>query len=83
LPSAASRSVGELDDQLEGDILALLNSTGTPGLFSVSEICRGIGDPLAVTDAIDRLHKFGVIHRCGEFVLITRAAARTLQLAEL
>jgi hypothetical protein len=49
----------------------------------MSEICQGIGDPLAATDAIDRLHKFGVIHRCGEFVLMTRAAARTLQLAEL
>lgn len=58
------------------------NSTKSPGLVSVSEICLGIGDALAVTDAIDRLHKFGVIHRCGEFVLMTRAAARTLQLAE-
>jgi hypothetical protein len=79
---AAGRSIGDEDDQLESDILALLSSPGSPGLFSVSEICLDIGDTIAATDALDRLHRLGVIHRCGEFVLMTRSAARTLQLAE-
>jgi hypothetical protein len=80
---ATSKSVGDADDHLERDILALLNSSGSPRLLSVSEIAQGIGDTVAVTDAIDRLHKFGVVHRCGEFVLITRTAARACRLAEL
>lgn len=59
-----------------------LYRSGDIGVWSVRELERSLGSGLAVTDALDRLHKAGVIHRCGQFVLITRPAVRTLQLAE-
>jgi hypothetical protein len=74
--------VAEEDDRLERDIVALLSNHGPTGLWSIGEVRQALGGALVITDALDRLHKAGVIHRCGEFVLITRAAARSLQLAE-
>lgn len=70
----------ERDARMERDILALLMNRGSAGLWSVEEIERELEDKLAVTDALMRLQRSGLIHRYGELVLITRAARRTLTL---
>ena len=67
---------------IERDILALLMGGGHVGLWAIYELQRELGDKLAVTDALERLERSGSVHRCGEFVLITRAAMRALSLAD-
>jgi hypothetical protein len=75
-------SVAVRDDRVERDILALLNKPGANGIWTVGEVQRELGGGLQVIDAMDRLCRAGIVHRCGDFVLLTRAAARSLQLAE-
>ncbi len=70
----------ERDARMERDILALLMNRGSAGLWSVEEIELELEDKLAVTDALMRLQRSGLVHRYGELVLITRAARRTLTL---
>lgn len=71
------------DEETETDfaILALLLDPEIPGLWSADEITREIGKQNAVRDGLVRLHGAGLVHRCGEFVFPTRAAARFDQLA--
>ena len=45
------------------------------GLWSVEEVERMLGDALAVTDALARLHAVGLIHRLENYVFATRSAA--------
>jgi hypothetical protein len=72
---AAPLDVAAADDQVDCTILALLQTSQFPGLWSVDELKREIGKPTDVIDAIDRLHGQGLIHRLDEFVFITHAAA--------
>ncbi len=44
--------------------------------WSVDEVAREYGDRNRTTDALDRLHGVGLIHRTGDFVWATRAAIR-------
>lgn len=83
MPDSATRSAADEDDWLERDILTLLGRPSSSGLWAATDICRALGGELMVTDALDRLQRSGIVHRCGDFVLITHAAARSLQLAEL
>lgn len=66
----------------EGIDLAVLTLLldGHAGLWSVDEVAREIGDPLA-GDSLARLYGAGLVHRCGEFVFATRAAVRVAQIA--
>ena len=48
-----------------------------PGVWSVAEVERMIGDPPAARDALARLAAAGLVHRCAEFAFATRAAAHS------
>jgi hypothetical protein len=74
-PSTPSPDPAADDAALERDILALLDGAR---LWSVDELQRAFADELAVSDALNRMHRAGLIHRLGEFAFITRAAQRSL-----
>jgi predicted transcriptional regulator len=57
-------------------LLALLLDPDDRLPWSTDEIAREIGDHLAVTDALKRLHRSGLIHRCEDFAFPTRTARR-------
>ncbi len=64
------------DDDLRIDsaILVLLNGHKEQRPWSVHEMELEIGDRIAVIDSLARLKGAGLIHRCGDFVWISRAA---------
>jgi hypothetical protein len=74
--------VAEQDDRIDRALLGLLLRSGPHGLWSLEELGREIGDSLYVQDAVNRLHGQGLIHRLGDFVFVTRAAARVEELAQ-
>lgn len=76
-PSTQSPDPAADDAALERDILALLNSGR---LWAIEELQRELTDALAVSDALNRMHQAGLIHRLGQFAFITRAAQRSLDL---
>jgi hypothetical protein len=64
----------ELDEaEVDAAILDLL--TISPGLWTVEEVEREIGDGVAVADGLGRLYGSGLIHRLDGFVFASRAAA--------
>jgi hypothetical protein len=48
-----------------------------PGIWSIDEVARMLGDPVAASDALDRLAAVGLIHRCDAYVLASRTAAHS------
>lgn len=65
----------EEDRRVDRAIVGLLLAASSPGPWSEAELVRELGpDGTATLDSISRLHRAGVIHRCGEFVFATRAA---------
>jgi hypothetical protein len=68
-------SAVEQDDATDQAIMGLL-LIDHPGLWSVEEVVREMGDELRAQDGLSRLAGVGLIHRLGEFVFATRAAAR-------
>ena len=74
----SQRTLSPAEEEVREDfgVLNLLLGSYQPGLWSVDEVARAIGKPLAVTDAVMRLESDGLIHRQGDFVFPTRAAIR-------
>ncbi len=68
-------------DRTERAVLCLLMDPDAPDLWSVAEVARAIGDEVAAIDALVSLHAAGLVHRCHEFVFITRSTLRLTQLA--
>jgi hypothetical protein len=64
------------DEHSELVVLTLLLDDATPVLWSLEELVSELGDELHVLDAVASLHGAGLVHRCGQFVLATRAATR-------
>ena len=64
----------EEDAQIESAILGSLLDPHEQRPWSVEEVAREIGNPVAVHDSLRQLQGVGLIHRCGEFVWATRAA---------
>jgi hypothetical protein len=69
------------DDEVERTVLALLLESKAQGQWSVDELAREVGGEVETADAIVRLHAAGLVHRCNEFVWLTRPAMRFHQLA--
>jgi hypothetical protein len=67
-------------DQIDMAVLSMLLSEASCGPWAVEEVAREIGDPVATTDGLARLHGAGLVHRCGEFVFASRAAVRLAQI---
>lgn len=68
------------DVQIDQAILGSLLTDEAP-LWSFDELVRQFGNQIAVTDSINRLAGQGLIHRLGQFVFATRAAAKATDLA--
>ena len=69
-------------DGLHRTLLELLLTDEAPGLWSTEEIATAMGDPVIAVDAVDTLHAAGLLHRLGDFVFPTRAAARYRRLEQ-
>jgi hypothetical protein len=69
----------EQDDAMDEAIMGLL-LIDHPGLWSVGEVERSTGDPIATKESLDRLVAVGLVHRLEDFVLATRSAARAGEL---
>ncbi len=65
----------EQDRRIDRALLGLLLGAGT-GAWSLDDLERELGGPGPVTaDSVERLRRAGLLHRCGQLVLPTRAAA--------
>lgn len=83
MPDQRSRAdVALADDDVERVVLALLLESSTDSPWSVRELALEIGGEPRATDAIERLHAAGLVHRCEEFVWATRPATRFHQLTD-
>jgi hypothetical protein len=68
-------------DRIESIVLEVLIGPERPGLWSVAEVGLEIGDELRAIDALEALHRAGLIHRTSDgFVFATRAAIRASEL---
>jgi predicted transcriptional regulator len=81
--SAAPVSAADLAVALnreEAAVLDLLMAEQGPGLWSVDELARALGDRLQAVDGLRRLESYGLVHRLGDFVFPSRAAVRAEQI---
>jgi hypothetical protein len=77
----SSPTPAEEDARIESGILCLLMDHDEQRPWSFDEVAREVGDRIATTDALARLHAAGLIHRLDGFVFATRAALRADQIA--
>ena len=70
-----NETVAEHALRTEQTILILLLTKGQ-NIWSVEELVSEIGRRLDVINSLAALHAAGLIHRCNDFVLPTRAAVR-------
>lgn len=70
-----SRMPADDEERAEKGILSLLLASDSQRPWSIAELERERGEHLGTVDAVASLHA-GLIHRCGEFVFVTRAAVR-------
>lgn len=74
------RSPVDEEDRIDTAVLALL--LGDPARpWSNDELAREIGDWIATTDSLARLHGAGLVHRLGEFAFATWPALRGARLS--
>jgi len=66
--------------QMDAAVLALLLDDDAQRPWADAEVCLAVGDNVAGTDALDRLHAAGLIHRVSGFVWATRPALRSAQI---
>lgn len=64
IPADARR---KSEETAEATIMALLLSDDSRWPWAADELVRELGASIATTDAINRLHAAGLVHRCGEF----------------
>jgi len=69
------------DAVTDGEIMSMLLAPDGQRPWTVGEIAREIGDEIAATDSLRRLHGGGLIHRLDRFVFATRTALASHQLA--
>jgi hypothetical protein len=74
------QTVADEEVQTDQAVLGLL-LTDSAAIWSVEEMASEIGNPIHVTDSINRLAGIGLVHRLDGFVFATRAAAKATELA--
>lgn len=78
--SISAASIAAALNQEEAAVLDLLMTDEGPGLWSVDELARALGDRLRAIDGVRRLESYGLVHRLGDFVFPSRAAVRAEQI---
>jgi hypothetical protein len=74
-----SNDIAQAERDLDKAVLELLlHSQQWP--WSVEEVGREVGDPLAAEDAVSRQARVGLAHRHDGFVFPTRAVIRAVEL---
>jgi hypothetical protein len=73
MPDQPTESAIERDNQTDSTILMVLLDETSHRPWAVEEVAREMGDD--VTDNLRRLYGGGLIHRLGDFVWASRAAA--------
>jgi len=69
-------------DRIESTILEVLIGSERVGPWSVAELGLEVGGELQAIDALEALHRAGLIHRTSDgFVFATRAAVRGSKLS--
>jgi hypothetical protein len=69
--------IAEQEMQAEGAILGLLLNFEAGSMWSVEEVVSQLSaSRVEVIDGLASLQAFGLIHRLGDFVFVTRAASR-------
>jgi hypothetical protein len=74
MPEQRTQTVGQEESMTDAGILVLLLGDDTQRPWSVDEIARQIGDPIATHDSLRRLQAAGLAHRLDRFVWASRAA---------
>jgi hypothetical protein len=70
-------------ESAEWVVLDLLADAEIQRPWSLEEVAREIGSPIAAADALDALHAAGLAHRTTDgFVFATRAAVRYHEITE-
>jgi hypothetical protein len=72
--------LGQVLDETQQCVLCVLLEPAGSGLCSMGELALACGGYDAVTFAVEELHAAGLVHRLGEFVFASRAAARCREL---
>ncbi len=72
--------IDRTDSQDDNCILFYILGEPSPLPWTVDELGREMGDPIAAHDAVGRLVGAGLLHRLGEFVFPTRVARRAYEL---
>ncbi|HEY1690310.1 MAG TPA: hypothetical protein VGF95_15755 [Solirubrobacteraceae bacterium] len=73
-PEGASATCDE-DRRVDRAIVGLLLDPSSTRPWSSSELVLELdAERPTALDGIDRLHRAGIVHRCGDFVFATRAA---------
>jgi hypothetical protein len=68
-------------DRIESTILEVLIGSEGVGPWSVAELGLEVGDELQAIDALEALHRAGLIHRTSDgFIFAARAAVRGSEL---
>lgn len=68
-PQPTPKTVGEDDGDVDAAVLDALLESSAQRPWSVDEIARVIGDPVAAADSLARLFRAGLIHRLDNFCL--------------
>jgi hypothetical protein len=80
MQTKATCSPADADAMIDQAIMGLLFDSAGP--WSDGEVEREIGDRIATTDGLARLHRAGLIHRLdGGFVFPSRAAVHAERVA--
>jgi hypothetical protein len=76
----SAASIAAALNREEAAVLDVLLGAEGPGLWSVDELVRALGDRLQALDGLRRLESYGLIHRLGDFVFPSRAAVHAEQI---
>ena len=74
------RDIAQQEDRADAEVLAMLVAEDAQRPWSLDEVARELGNPVRATDALNRLHAAGLVHRIGDFVFAARPALHAARL---
>ena len=80
MPDQGTLDPGEMFDEIQWLVLFMLLARTSPGLCSLDELSRAVGDVEVAQLAVEGLHAAGLVHRLEGFVFATGPAVRFYEL---